>query len=114
MRHGFTLVETLVALVLLEFAMLALGAGIASTARDLTFARQLAAATASAENRVAILRADPCVATGSASAFTATGTERWRVDADGPWRTIVDSIEFARAGGRRSVVVAQAVTWCGP
>ena len=112
MRSGFTLVETLVALVLLELGMLALAAGIAGTARDLAYVRHATAAHARARNRVAQLRADPCVAAASGSVHEAAWAEHWRVEAEGSTRRIVDSIVFTRTGGKTGVVVARAITWC--
>ena len=112
MRNGFTLVETIVALVILQFAILALGAAIGVAARDLAFARHSAMANTLARNRVASLRTNPCVAPGSRTGATGIFLERGHVMADGPRRTIVDSVFFPRAGNRQGVAVARADTWC--
>jgi len=114
MRQGFTLVETIVALVLLQFAMLAFSGTIAIAARDFTLARHTAAADALARNRVALLRANPCVAPGTETTALGPMRERWRVESKGSLRLITDSVDFVRPGGRRGVAVARAITWCSP
>ena len=113
MRNGFTLVETIVALVILQFAILALGAAIGVAARDLAFARQSMAAHTLARNGVALSRANPCVPSSSHTTQTGVFRERRTVVANGPQRTIVDSVFFPRAGNRQGVAVARADVWCG-
>ena len=112
MRQGFTLVETIVALVLLQFAILAFSGTIAVAARDYTLARHAAAADARARNRVALLRSDPCVAPGSGATTDGRMREWWRVEGWGPRRIITDSVHYPRAGGRVGVATARAFTWC--
>ena len=117
MRTGFTLVETLVALVLFEIGMLAIAATGAVAARDVAIARRTAQARDLARNRVEALRATACVipSASEGSAVDAIGvTERWRVDAAGASRTIVDSVSFALPAGRRGTVVIRGATLCGP
>ena len=112
MREGFTLVETIVALVLLQFAILAFSGTIAVAARNFTLARHATMAAALARNRVAELRADPCVPAGSGSSTVGSMQEWWRIEAEGPRRFITDSVTYPRAGGRSGVAVARGVTWC--
>ena len=113
MRNGFTLVETIVALVILQFAILAFGAAIGVAARDLAFVRHSMAAHTLARNGVALSRANPCVPPGSYATQTDVFLERRTVVADGPQRTIIDSVFFRRAGNRQGVAVARADVWCG-
>lgn len=112
MRKGFTLVETLIALVLLQLSMLALGAGVVAAARDLSYARHAGAAAAIARNRVAWLRANPCRIASAASMQTGATVEHWRVEANGRRRVITDSVVFPRPGGKSGIALARAVTWC--
>ena len=113
MRQGFTLIETIVALVLLQFAILAFSGTIAVAGRDFTLARHAAAAHALARNRVAQLRANPCAPAGSGAATAGIMQEWWRVETQGPRRIITDSVQFPRSGGRVGVAIARGFTWCG-
>ena len=115
MRSGFTLVETLVALLLFQIGMLAVAATGAVAARDVAIARRTALARDLARNRVEALRSTACGVTGSGagSAESAAGvTEHWRVVASGSGRAIVDSVAFALPAGRRGSVVIRGATLC--
>lgn len=112
-RPGFTLVETLVALVLLQIGMLAVAGTGAVAARELAIARRTALAAEVARNRVETLRAGACTASGRGSASANGLVESWSVVADGSTRAIVDSVEFPLPGGRRGVQVARAALLCG-
>ena len=113
MRKGFTLVETLVALVLLQIGMLAVAATGAVAARELAIARRTSLAAEIARNRVETLRAGACTASG-AGGVTANGfVESWSVTADGATRSIVDSVEYPLPGGRHGVHVVRAAVLCG-
>ena len=113
MRHGpagFTLVETLVALLIFEVAMLALIATSAVAARELAFARLLGRAHEAARNRVEHLAAGcPEAQTGTATQPQGL-TEHWTVRVSGRERHIRDSIVFrVSRRGERSVVARAAV-----
>jgi Tfp pilus assembly protein PilV len=113
-RAGFTLVETLVALVLFQLGMLAMVATAGIAARDLAEAvarrRAQDIATAHAE----ALRSAACRGAGSGSALLTAGmVEHWRVDAVGFGRSVTDSIELPLSRGRRTEVVARTWTVCG-
>ena len=119
MRDGFTLVETLVALLLFEIGMLAVAATGAIAARDIAVARRTAIARDAARNRVEALRARACaIPTGSAgSATPAPGiTEHWRVSvsAAGASREIVDSVVLHLSAGRTASVVIRGASLCPP
>lgn len=104
MRSGFTLIETLVALVVLEFAMLALAAASAVAARDLAIAHRSVRAQSLARNRVELLWAAACSTPANGTATITDGfTERWSVETAGDRRNIAVSVEFAlprRSPGR--------------
>jgi Tfp pilus assembly protein PilV len=113
-RTGFSLVETLIALVIFEFAMLALAAGAAVAARDLAGARRAALAHAMARNRVDRLAAVACPGPGSGSLGANGFTEHWNIQAAGRRRLISDSVVFARPGGVDGFVIARAAALCVP
>lgn len=115
MRSGFTLIETLVALVLFQFGMLAVAATSAVAARDLAVAQRIARAQSLARHRVELLRAMACSATGADSVTAANGLrEFWHVESLGPRRLITDSVDFALPRGRRGHVVMRASALCAP
>jgi Tfp pilus assembly protein PilV len=111
-RVGFSLVETLVALALFQFVMLALAAGAAVAARDLAAARRTALAHSMARNRVARLASTPCPPPGIGTLEANRFIEHWRVDRAANRRLIIDSVTFARPNGSVGFVVARGVTLC--
>lgn len=91
-RAGFTLVEVLVAVVLLGFGVVALVGSAAMVTRLLGDGRRLTTATAVAQQRIETLRqlargrTTPCTATGFASGGPVTTqgvTEQWTVTTPG-------------------------------
>jgi prepilin-type N-terminal cleavage/methylation domain-containing protein len=116
MRQGFTLVETLVALLLFAIGMLAVAATGAMAARDLAIARRTSAARDVARNRIEALRASACVnPDGEGSAAPAPGLiEHWRVTPVGAGRDIVDSIAYQLPAGRSGSVVIRGGALCPP
>lgn len=114
-RPAFTLVEVLVALLLFEFAMLALTGAAAIAARDLATARTMRQATGIARNRVERIASTPCPAPGSFTAVPApTLVEHWRIEAVGAARLISDSVVVVGSRPRSPAAVARAVALCEP
>ena len=113
-QSGVTLVETLVALVLFQFAMLALAAGAAVAARDLAAARRTAMALEMARNRVEQLAAAPCPTPRSGTSQTSGFTEHWRVDPGNGLRRVSDSVVFPRPNGAVGTSVARRTVLCPP
>lgn len=111
-RHGFSLVECVVAAVLLSAGLLAIAAsGRAMQQMDLLGGRTALAAEMAA-SRIASLRADPCAGPSSGSA-AGLFDERWSVGGSGPLRTMSLDIGFV-AGNRAHTVRYQAAWWCPP
>jgi hypothetical protein len=115
-RAGFSLAEVLVALVLFEFAMLALTAAAGVAARDLAGARALRSAGATARNRVEDIASEACPHSGAWTAPASPGlVEHWRVDALGQARFITDSVVIATPRSRGpTAAVARAAALCVP
>ena len=112
-RSGFTLVETIVALVLLQIAMLALAGGAAVAARDLSDSLTRRRALALARNRTEGLRAAACIAGGAGVRALPGGMiEHWRVDAGDVARAITDSVTVQQTRGRTTSVVSRAWVLC--
>lgn len=106
-RAGFTLVELLVAIVLIDVGILALVAGsaVALRTRNDLRARSLAARIAS--DRVQSLAALPCTGIVGAAAGPSGMRERWSVVlVPDRVREIRDSVAFVSGGVARAVVLA--------
>lgn len=115
MRRGFTLIETLVALILLEVGMLALAATTAVAARDLTIAHRSVRAQSLARNRVERLWATACSLPVSGSETVAGGfVESWSVAIAGDQRTITVAVEFALPRGKSRRLALRTATICRP
>ena len=113
MRRGLTLIEVLIALVLLEFGMLALIASSGVAVRDLAIANRRVRARWIADDRVAQLRMTACTGPQAGSARAPGGlTEFWQVAAIGSRRVIVDSVDIMLSSGRRDHLVARAWVLC--
>ena len=113
-EQGFTLVEVIVALLLLEFGVLALLGATAVAARDLGVANRRARAQWLASDRVALLRAQACTGPQAGRATAQGLTETWRVEVLGSRSVISDSVDFPTTGGRRANVVTRSWVWCAP
>jgi type II secretory pathway component PulJ len=104
-RAGFTLVEVLVAVVLIDVGMLALIAGSAVLIRQTAEMRARAAAVRAAANRLQLLGASCVVRSGRAGGPFGI-REDWSVtlQSDGV-RELRDSVTYASASGVRTVVL---------
>jgi Tfp pilus assembly protein PilV len=114
MRRGFTLLETLVALLLFQVGMLAVAATGAVAAREVAAARRAAEARAAARNRIESLRPAVCASAAShASTVVAPGIEEhWRVGIAGSSRDVTDSVVYTLPAGRRGTLVLRAAVLC--
>jgi Tfp pilus assembly protein PilV len=112
MPRGFTLVETLVALVLLELGMLALAATSAVAARDLAIAHRTARAQALARNQLESLRANACGAAGGSAEVSGGYHVAWNVERLGRRRGLSVSVTFTLPGGRRRITTLRTAALC--
>ncbi|HEY4133017.1 MAG TPA: prepilin-type N-terminal cleavage/methylation domain-containing protein [Gemmatimonadaceae bacterium] len=105
-RRGFTLVELLVAVVILNVGLLALVGGSAALVRRHAALRARSVASRTAAAGLARLAVSPCGATSGSVARSDGGTESWFVDArDHRVRDIADSVTYAVAGGQGTVAL---------
>ena len=111
-RSGFILIEVLVALVLFEFAMLALAASAAVAARNLASANLGTRAQQVARNRVEELRVGSCSRTVGGNSHDQGVTEFWSIRAAGSVRVVCDSVEYVLPDGRRRRLVLYAHVLC--
>ena len=113
MRKGFTLVETIVALVLVQFGLLAVAATSAMAMRDMAIAARAANAREVVRDRLELLRSTACAANTAGSRATRGLTESWRVTGEGVVRSMKDSVEYALPAGRRGQFVVEEKVLCG-
>ena len=105
-HRGFTLLEVLIAVVLIDVGLLALVAGSAVLIRQTAEMRAHSAAVRAAANRLQMLGATTCSArTGNASGPFGI-SESWSVElhANGV-REVRDSVTYAGASGPRALVL---------
>jgi Tfp pilus assembly protein PilV len=110
-RSGFTLVELLVAVVLIEIGLLALVASGASLVRQTTTTRARLAAINAAGNRLQLLGATACIATSGMNGPAAGLIERWSatLQSNGT-RELRDSVTFVAMGSTHSIVLRTRLT----
>jgi prepilin-type N-terminal cleavage/methylation domain-containing protein len=105
LRAGFTLIEVLVAIVLIEVGLLALVAGSAVLVRQTSEVRARSNALRAATARIEALGAGPCVSTSGASTVGDVH-ELWSVDLQANHvREVRDSVAFTAAGIGRSLAL---------
>src|SRR5262245_44774999 len=104
-RAGFSLIETIVALLLLQVGMLALAATAGVAAKDYSDALVRRRALATAERRAEQLRAQACrAATSGSRLLPGGGSETWAVTQAGPNREVIAGVSVPLARGRRASV----------
>jgi prepilin-type N-terminal cleavage/methylation domain-containing protein len=111
-RDGFSIVEVLVALVLLTVGMLGIAGNCSLAVRVTGAAAHERRAAQRAADRIAELTSQGCVAarggliTGDAAEFS----ERWTIGASGSSAALVDAeVRWASPSGERSVVLRSAI-----
>ena len=111
-RRGFTLVELLVAVLLIDVGVLAIVAGTTMLARRQIELRTRTAASQLAANRIQRLISGPCVSTVGSAAGDFGATEHWTATVLPPAaRDLTDSVAFTIQDVPRSVVM-RARTIC--
>lgn len=114
MRRGSSLIEALLALVLLQFGLLATIAASAVASRDLAAANRRVRAQEVARGRVDGLRVNGCAAAAPGSMRWPGGIEEhWRIDAVGMLRVITDSVVMVLPRGKRAAHVRRGWVLCG-
>ena len=109
-RKGFTIVELLIALVLLDVGLLALVGLAASVDRDADSARTRTNALNAASGRLETMASLACQGGGSGVAQVRPGITEWFAEAPAPnaTRGIVDSVTYVTPHGVRTFVLRTA------
>ena len=112
-RPGFTLAELLVALLLVNCALVALVSTSAATARWLASAGARTRAASAAVARVERLASQSCAVASSGSVDARGLREWWSVDReDDGSRSLSDTVEYLSLRGARRTAGASARTLC--
>jgi len=106
-RRGFTIIELLVALVLLDIALLTLVGLVAASVRDADDSRRRAAALRVASARLEQIASLGCRGSRSDMSRAGPGLTEWYAEIDGPneTRVIRDSVVSVESRGVRATVL---------
>lgn len=105
-RSGFTLIEVLIAVILIDIGLLALVATGSVLVRRTTEYRLRRSALRVAGDRLALLGASPCVGAAGVATDTNGIVERWRAGAPiNDARELSDSVTFAVANVEKAIVL---------
>src|SRR4051812_16801561 len=107
-QQGFTLVELLVTVVLVNAGLLAVAGATALLVRRHTDLRMRVTALTLASNRLRLLGAGACAAaagTGAVGPFA----ESWSVEKGGGARSLRDSVAYKQSGITRAVVLSTSL-----
>ena len=109
-KHGFTLIEVLVAIIFLHVGLLSLVAASAMLVRRTTGTRAEAAALEAATQRLEALAAGPCAAGAGTAAGPFGLREEWSTRIVSPATlSVQDSVVFGALSERRAVVLRTAL-----
>jgi len=109
-RAGFTLIEVIVAVVLVDVGLLALVAGCSILVRAMGDARARTEAARAAESRLARLGALACAASSGGSTAGGRLSEHWTVRTDAAGiREVRDSVSFTLRAGPSFLVLRTRV-----
>lgn len=111
--RGFTLVETLVAIILLQLGVFALVATAGVAARDFAESAARRHVRTAARNRAEALRVSACAGPiAGLSRLGAGMVESWRVEERGPNRVVIAIVSVPLSRGRRASAEARALALC--
>ncbi len=109
-RRGLSIVEVMVALVLITIALLGMAGSVAIAVRQITDANGRRIAVHDARTRFGVLAAEGCLrATSGIRSDTVTGLrEHWIVSSDARFGYVTDTIVWNSPRGARSLTVQSA------
>lgn len=111
-RRGFSLIELLVAVVLVDIALLSMVAGGAVVVRRQTETHTRRAALQVAANRLRVLEAGPCVPSAGSTTDAFGIVEQWRSYIVAGGMVLRDSVSFPVGTSRASIVISSRVIQC--
>jgi len=109
-RHGFSLVEVMIAVVILTVGVLALAGTSAGVVKLISQGGRLGGSSLVAEGRFELLRATPCASLASGSTVEGPFTVRWTVTTSGYLRTVDLTVAYATSGRTRTDTFATTIS----
>lgn len=110
-RAGFTLVELIVAMLMLTIGLLGLAGVGAVVLKQMKGGTYQTIAASIAQSRFEQLEGDPCASIVSGSATSRGMTEKWTVTTLGPRaKTVHDTVTFAGSSGTKKVGIHTVVS----
>jgi len=101
-RRGFSLVEVMIAIVILTTGVLALAASSAATTRLIAQGGSLGRSAAAAEGRIEILRATPCAHLAGGTTYDGPYVVVATVTGSGNLRTVVVAVSYRTGRSTRT------------
>ena len=112
-RRGFTLVEVILAMVLLAVGLLALASGSVGVMRQMRSGNKAAVAAMVAQARMEKLRSKGCSAISSGSATTSGMSEKWTVTvAIARVNAVAETVFYSSRAGKRDTVALKGAVPC--
>lgn len=110
-RRGFSIVEVIVAMMIVTVGLLGIAGSTALALRTTLDATRRRDAAERAQSRLALLAATGCARASSGSATDATRqlTEQWSVRATGQFQQVTDSITWVGASGSGTFTLTTAI-----
>jgi Tfp pilus assembly protein PilV len=113
-RTGFTIVELIVAMLMLTIGLLGLAGVGGVVLKQMTSGRYQTIAASIAQSRFEQLEGDPCISIVGGTATVRGMAEKWNVSAMGlRAKTVNDTVTFVTSSGTRKVGI-QTVVACTP
>ncbi len=109
--RGFTLVELVVAVLVLTVGVLALAGTAAAVTRMVGWGQRLSGSAIAAQSRLEALRAGGCGSLGSGRDSVGPYRLQWSVTEAGSLRTIALTVDYPDGRGDRSEPF-EATAWC--
>lgn len=109
-RQGFTIVEVIIALMIVTIGLLGIAGATALAFRTAADATRRRAAADRVQSRLALLAASGCAraSSGTLSDVARHTVERWTVHTDGAFQQATDSITWTEASGDHTLAITTA------
>lgn len=112
-RRGFTLIEVMVAMVLLAVGLLALASGSVAVMRQMRSGNKAAVAAMVAQTRMERLRSKGCSNLSSGSATTMGMPEKWTVTvAIARVNAVAETVFYSSRAGKRDTIALKGAVPC--
>jgi type IV pilus assembly protein PilV len=112
-RRGFTIIELVVAIIIITVGVLALATGSAGVAKQMRSGNQAALAAVVAQSRLETIRSLGCSNLSSGTATTRGMTEKWSVSfISGRARAVTESVTYVPRAQRTRTIGMRSVVPC--